>query len=129
MLFRSGAVPEERLRSPSLKGGTLREDEILKRLGTGLSISNLHYLNWSDHFGGRITGMTRYACFWVENGKLVAPIENLRFDDTLFSLLGDALEDLTQNPIYLPTVGSYGMRWLGAARMPGMLLGQMAFTL
>ena len=31
---------------------------------------NLHYLNWSDNIGGRITGMTRYACFWVENGEI-----------------------------------------------------------
>ena len=30
----------------------------------------------------RITGMTRFATFWVENGKVVAPVDVLRFDDT-----------------------------------------------
>ena len=31
--------------------------------------------------------MTRFACFAVENGELVAPIGVLRFDDTLFRML------------------------------------------
>ena len=28
--------------------GLLREQDVLKELGTGLYLSNLHYLNWSD---------------------------------------------------------------------------------
>ena len=52
----------------------------MKKIDTGLYLGNLHYLNWSDNIGGRITGMTRYACFWVEDGEIVAPIENMRFE-------------------------------------------------
>ena len=32
--------------------------------------ANLHYLNWSDPVSARVTGMTRYACFWVEGGEI-----------------------------------------------------------
>jgi predicted Zn-dependent protease len=73
--------------------------------------------------------MTRYACFWVENGKLVAPIENLRFDDSIFSVFGSALEDLARETAYLPDVGTYGNRNLGGITCPGALLKGMEFTL
>ncbi len=46
---------------------------------------------------GEITGMTRYACFWVEKGEIVAPIENLRFDDYLYRFLGEGLIDQPNN--------------------------------
>jgi predicted Zn-dependent protease len=123
------ACSSETLRAPWVSGGTLDESQILQELGTGLYLSNLHYLNWSDQPGGRVTGMTRYACFWVENGELVAPVESMRFDDTLFHLLGSSLLNLTQSPIFIPEVGSYEMRDLGGMWCPGMLLDGMTFTL
>ena len=39
--------------------------------------------------------MTRFATFWVEDGKIVAPVDVLRFDDTLYRMLGENLEALT----------------------------------
>ncbi|MGC1307257.1 MAG: metallopeptidase TldD-related protein [Phormidesmis sp.] len=119
----------ETMRAPIVAPGTLHEDEILSRLGTGLYLSNLHYLNWSDRTAGRITGMTRYACFWVEDGKIVAPIENLRFDDNLYRFLGEGLIDLTQNQTFLPAVDTYDRRSLGGMWMPGMLIDQFRYTL
>jgi predicted Zn-dependent protease len=125
----NGAEFDERLRSPVVSPGTLPAENILSTLDTGLYLSNLHYLNWSDQPGGRITGMTRYACFWVENGELIAPIENVRFDDTLFHLLGNHLEALTQFQTYLPEVATYGTRSLGGLTAPGALLSEFSFTL
>jgi predicted Zn-dependent protease len=122
------ACSSETLRAPVVAAGTLQESEILKKLDKGLYLSNLHYLNWSDQPGGRITGMTRYACFWVENGKLVAPMESLRFDDTIFNLFGESLLGLTQSQTWIPEVGSYEMRDLGGMWCPGMLMDRMTFT-
>jgi predicted Zn-dependent protease len=127
---RQGAIGAEQidLEDQAVEAVVLRQ-QVLQRLGTGLHLSNLHYLNWSDAPGGRITGMTRYACFWVEGGKIVAPIENLRFDDSIFSLFGTALEDLDQQPVYLPEVHTYDQRALGGILCPGALLSEMKFTL
>ena len=108
---------------------TFSEREAIARLGTGLYLSNLHYLNWSDRPKGRITGMTRYACFWVENGELKAPIENLRWDDTLFRLFGSEMEATTDALSTFPRSSTYGMRSVGSDRSPGMLLSSMNFTL
>ena len=125
----NGASRSETLRSPSVGTGKLEDADVLARLGEGIYLSNLHYLNWSDQPGGRVTGMTRHACFWVENGKFVAPIQNMRWDDTLFSLLGPELEDLSSSVIVIPSTGSYGFRQLGASRIPGALVRGMEFTL
>ncbi len=72
----------EYMRSPFMDSGDIDKDLRLQKLGTGIFISNIHYLNWSDSLGGRITGLTRYACYWVEDGKMVAPIKTMRFDDS-----------------------------------------------
>ena len=125
----NGAGANERVRSALLGTGTLPEKEALQRLDTGLYISNLHYLNWSDRPQARLTGMTRYACFWVENGELVAPIENLRWDDTLFRLFGSEMEATTDTLATFPNTSTYGMRSTGSNRCPGMLLKSMNFTL
>lgn len=125
----NGAAAHEGLRSPTVQGGKLEEAEILKILYTGLYLSNLHYLNWSDQPGGRITGMTRYACFYVEKGEIICPIENMRFDDTIFNLLGSELLDLTCSASYIPDVGTYNMRSVGGSMMPGLLVSKLEFTL
>ena len=38
----------ESLRSPVLEPGDLKEEQIIKNLDTGIYLSNLHYLNWSE---------------------------------------------------------------------------------
>ena len=126
----NGANGSETLRSPEISLGNLTFEQILPNLDTGLYVSNLHYLNWSDRPSGRITGMTRYACFWVENGEIVAPIENLRFDESLYRFWGaENLIDLTNFQEFIPEVGTYGSRQLGGSLVPGMLVNDFTYTL
>ena len=60
-------------------------------LGEGLYINNVHYLNYSDRTACRMTGMTRFATFRVENGKITAPVNVMRFDETIYRILGEHL--------------------------------------
>lgn len=125
----NGADGSEGLRSPIISEGNLKEEEILKELGTGLYISNLHYLNWSDRQNGRITGMTRYACFWVEDGEIKAPIKDLRFDESLYHFWGDRLESVTEFSEINPRIGTYGSRSVGGSSVPGMMVNDFTYTL
>ena len=125
----NGANGSETLRAPEVSPGNLVFEQILPRLDTGLYLSNLHYLNWSDRHTGRITGMTRYACFWVENGEIIAPIENLRFDESLYRFWGENLVDLTDFQEFIPEVGTYESRQLGGSLVPGMLVEDFTYTL
>ncbi|MBR8832662.1 MAG: TldD/PmbA family protein [Stigonema ocellatum SAG 48.90 = DSM 106950] len=125
----NAANGDESLRVPEVSVGNLGFEQILPSLDTGLYVSNLHYLNWSDRPTGRITGMTRYACFWVEGGEIVAPIENLRFDDSLYRFWGENLVDLTNYQEFIPEVGTYEGRQLGGSMVPGMLVEDFTYTL
>lgn len=119
----------ESLRSPIMSTGNLKEEEILSKIDKGVYLSNLHYLNWSDKIGGRVTGMTRYACFWVENGEIVSPIENMRFDDTIYNIFGSHLEDSTDKLHLIPNVGTYNGRNSGGVYCPGIMLSKFSLTL
>jgi predicted Zn-dependent protease len=98
-------------------------------LGTGLWVGNLWYLNFSDRPAARVTGMTRFATFWVENGEIVAPVPVMRFDESLFRVFGDHLVGLTAESEELPDNGTYGGRSLVGARAPGLLAEEFSLTL
>ncbi|MFN7729339.1 MAG: TldD/PmbA family protein [Bdellovibrio sp.] len=120
---------EESPRSLEVLPGQLATRDALKQLKNGLYLSNLHYCNWSDLQTARVTGMTRYACFLVENGEIVAPIKDLRFDVSLLSIFGAELEALTSESHIEPNTDTYFRRGLGGKKVPGMLINKYTFTL
>jgi predicted Zn-dependent protease len=128
-LVANGANGAEVPESLSMQGGDLPARDALAALDTGLAIGNLWYLNYSDRPACRMTGMTRFATFWVDKGRIVAPVDVLRFDDTLYRMLGDNLEALTRDPELLLDANSYGARLLSSATLPGALLREISFTL
>ena len=119
----------ENLRSPNMRPGELNHDQVVSELDKGLFLSNIHYLNWSDIAGGRITGLTRYACFWVEGGEIVAPIETMRFDDSFYRFFGERLLEVEDTASINPEVGTYGGRSMGATICPGILVDSFSLTL
>lgn len=116
-------------RSLEIEAGDLKREDVLKELGTGLYLSNLHYLNWSDKTKGRLTGMTRFGCLWVENGEVVGPIKDLRFDETLYHVFGTGLKALTDFSEVMMETGTYDSRSLGGSKLPGALVEDFSFTL
>ena len=125
----NGANASESPESLDLAGGTLAHAEALKALGTGIYIGNLWYLNFSDRSACRMTGMTRFASFWVENGEIRAPLNVMRFDDTAYRVLGDNLESLTRERDLVVDDNSYGERSTSSMRTPGALVREFALTL
>jgi predicted Zn-dependent protease len=125
----NGADEDESMLAMSVAPGTLSEEQSLAALDTGLYIGNLHYLNFSDRAHGRVTGMTRFATFWVEGGHVAAPVNVMRWDDTLYRMLGDNLEALTDRSHWILDSRTYGHRSVQTSRVPGALLRKMAFTL
>ncbi len=128
-LATNGANAAEAPESISLAAGDLDDADALAALDTGLAIGNLHYLNYSDRPACRMTGMTRFATFWVESGRIVAPVDVLRFDDTLYRMLGSNLEALSAQTELILDSSTYGARSLSSTRTPGALLSEMTFTL
>lgn len=125
----NGADGSETLVSIDFQPGELPMSTVLGELDTGLYISNLWYLNYSDRSNCRITGMTRFATFWVENGKIIAPVKVMRFDDSLFQLLGNNLAGLTNERELLVESESYGHRGTNSMHLPGALVKDFNFVL
>lgn len=125
----ASADPDEAMRSADIAAGALPRADVLAALGTGVYVGNLWYLNFSDRAGARITGMTRFATFWVERGQIVAPLAVMRFDDSLYRMLGDELVDLTRERDFTLSTNTYGHRSVETTRLPGALLSGLSFTL
>lgn len=125
----NGASGRESPEALEMLPGDLDDRDVIAALDTGLHVSNLWYLNFSDKPAGRMTGMTRFATFWVERGRVVGPVNPLRFDDTIYRMLGAKLERLTRSRDLLLSTSTYHERSTASSYLPGALLESLRFTL
>lgn len=58
-------------------------DEMVKDMGTGVLVKRFHYLTTVHPLKTIISGMTRDGVFWVENGEIVARLNNMRFTQSI----------------------------------------------
>ena len=115
--------------SLDLAPGEIIQTEVLETLDTGLYINNLWYCNFSDRNDCRITGMTRFACFWVDKGEIRYPVKPMRFDQSVYSMLGDDLIGLTQEREFILDASTYDRRSTSTMHLPGVLVDNFRFTL
>ena len=73
--------------------------------------------------------MTRFGTFWVEDGELMAPVNVMRFDDSLYHWLGDRLEGLTKDRELILSAETYGGRSTGSYLLPGLLINGIDLAL
>jgi len=125
----NGASAQESPESLRLEPGTMPHADALAALDNGLYISNLWYLNYSDRQACRMTGMTRFACFKVEHGALVAPLNVMRFDDSFLRLFGEGLVALTDTAEEFIGSDTYERRQLSSVTTPGAIVEGLNLTL
>ena len=125
----NGADGSESPAALDMRPGTLQSADILRTLGTGIYVGNLWYLNYSDRNACRLTGMTRFATFWVEGGEIVAPLNVMRFDDTIYRMLGGNLAALTAERDLRLSSDTYEARSTRSMRLPGAVIDDLAMTL
>jgi predicted Zn-dependent protease len=73
--------------------------------------------------------MTRFATFWVQNGEITAPLNVMRFDDSLYRILGSQLAALTCQREFIVDTNTYGGRHTGSRLLPGALLHELKLVL
>ncbi|HFD12915.1 MAG TPA: hypothetical protein ENJ32_10675 [Crenotrichaceae bacterium] len=105
-----------------LSTGQLASSQILSAIDTGLLINNLWYTNFSDRGNCSITGMTRFACYFVENGNIKAPFNVMRFDQSVYEILGNKLIDLSNKAECLASTDTYNRRSSSSMFLPGILV-------
>lgn len=123
----NAAEDHEQPTSLELDAGKLNRNKAIQGLHTGIYVNNLWYMNYSDRSACRTTGMTRFATFWVENGKISHPIQVVRFDESLFKALGSNLESLTSEREMILSSDTYSERKAHCALLPGALINDFNF--
>lgn len=125
----NGASSSETPASLDMMPGDIPSEAILQRLDTGIYMNNVWYLNYSDHSACRMTGMTRFATLWVEHGAIQAPLNVMRFDDTIYRMFGEHLLGLTAACDFMLESSTYHQRSTGSSRVPGALIDALTLTL
>jgi len=115
--------------SLEMAAGDIPRSEILERLGEGLYINHLWYSNFSDRNDCRITAMTRFACLWVQNGEIIAPVNVMRLDESIYNMLGHRLTGLTRERELIADTRTYQRRSTASMRLPGALVEDFTFTI
>ncbi len=125
----NGSNSWEMPESLELSSGGVGQDSILETLDNGIYLNNVHYLNYSDRSNCSMTGMSRFACFEVKNGKIVAPINVMRFDVSLYDMLGENFVGATKKRERSLSTNTYGQRHTESTYLPGIIVDNFKFTL
>jgi predicted Zn-dependent protease len=81
-----GAAPVPPPSSFRMEGGPIPIEEMIRATRRGLLVTRLWYTNMLDPRSLLLTGLTRDGNFLIENGRIVAPARNLRFNQSLATL-------------------------------------------
>jgi predicted Zn-dependent protease len=105
-----------------MQGGSTSIDDMIAVTKRGILITRLWYTNMLDSRTLLLTGLTRDGNFLIENGRIVGPARNLRFNESLIAMLND-VEAL--GPSVRVRGGASGQ---GAVSMPAMLVKNFRFS-
>ncbi|HYH91521.1 MAG TPA: metallopeptidase TldD-related protein, partial [Candidatus Saccharimonadales bacterium] len=70
-----------------MAAGEATRDELIGGLDRGLLVTRFHYTNPVHPKLAIVTGMTRDGTFLVEDGRIVAPVRNLRFTQSYLAAM------------------------------------------
>jgi predicted Zn-dependent protease len=79
---KTGRDPLPRPHNLSMAGGDVPLEDMIRDIKRGILVTRLWYVNIVDPRTLLSTGMTRDGNFLIENGKIVAPALNLRFNES-----------------------------------------------
>ncbi len=79
----SGPFPAHLLVTPD----SATEEELVRSTRRGLLVTRFHYVRTVDPGSGTITGMTRDGTYRIERGELVEPVRNLRFTESVRTMV------------------------------------------
>ena len=72
-----------------MPGGTASEDELIAGVKRGILVTRFWYIREVDPRTLVLTGLTRDGTFLIENGKIVRPVKNFRFNESPVAMLNN----------------------------------------
>jgi predicted Zn-dependent protease len=103
----------------SMAAGETPHAELVGGLERGLLVTRFHYTNVVQPKSVVVTGMTKDGLFLVEDGRITAPVRNLRFTQDYLAALA-AVDGISRER----RAGGY----LGTIVVPALRVGSFSFT-
>jgi predicted Zn-dependent protease len=72
-----------------MDGGTTSLEEMIRTTERGILVSRLWYIRMVDPQSLLLTGLTRDGTFYIENGKIMFPVKNFRFNESPVIMLNN----------------------------------------
>jgi PmbA protein len=111
-----GAIPTNMV---MVGGGARDEVELCAPIERGVYVTRLWYTNAIRPNETLITGVTRDGTFLIEDGKIAAPLEDMRLTDRVLKVL-DCTEDLTADHVLWNEGEFYGRRFASGTVAPAI---------
>lgn len=89
-----------------LAGGTATAEDLVRGVKRGVLITRVWYTRWVDPQAILITGLTRDGTFLIENGEVVGPVNNFRFNESPVTMLKNA-DALTRDTVLMQEGASW----------------------
>jgi len=75
-----------------MRPGTKTLDELIEGCRRGVLVTHFFYTNTLDPRSMLLTGLTRDGTFLIENGRVVRPVKNFRFNQSVMQMLNSIEE-------------------------------------
>lgn len=108
-------IPQGDLYPIVMKGSEQTTADLISQTERGILVTRAWYVRYVNPRTLEVTGMTRDGTFWLEDGKIAYPIKNLRFNQSLPTMLKE-VEQVSQVQRY------------GGVVVPGVKVGSFCFT-
>ncbi len=95
-------VPGPAAANVVMRPGPASEPELIAAVQHGVYLQRFWYTRLVDRVAGTITGVTRDACFLIEDGRLTTPLGGMRFTESVIDVLAQAEaagRDLRSQPV------------------------------
>jgi predicted Zn-dependent protease len=73
----------------SMAGGASTLEDMIRATGRGILVTRVWYTNMLDPQSLLLTGLTRDGNFLIEDGEIVGPVRNFRFNESLIAMLSN----------------------------------------
>ncbi|MDQ0417984.1 putative Zn-dependent protease [Croceifilum oryzae] len=74
-----------------MEAGKTSRADMIAQMDRGILITRFHYVGVLHSKEILLTGMTRGGTFYIENGKIVSPVKNLRFTEKISSAFNQVI--------------------------------------
>jgi predicted Zn-dependent protease len=90
-----------------MQGGKASLDDLIASTDRGLLITHFWYIRFLQQQTMQLTGLTRDGVFYIEKGKVLYPVNNFRFNQSVVEMLNKVEGMTPEEPVtlsILPTI-------------------------